>query len=212
MPVAFSFNTTNDPFNVETNELVASMWRDAFGDEVEVSITPIEQGQYIGLALVGTFNLQGWRNHGGVDPTEQWYWWNSATASPIDPAIPELALNFGRFQDMEMDAAFTTIRQSGDPAERQAATEEVNRLFGKNVWNFWTTWTLWGVVADTRVQNIVNCTYPDGSPIKPVIPVSTTSPRSGVSKATARADRARKRRPDGKPDRPADMVAADERF
>ena len=58
---------------METNELVASMWKDAFGDEVDVSIEPIEQGQYIGLALAGAFQVQGWRNHAGVDPTEQWY-------------------------------------------------------------------------------------------------------------------------------------------
>ncbi len=169
LPIAFSFNTTNDAFNVETNELVASMWNEVFGDEINVSIAPIEQGQYIGLALAGVFQLQAWRNHGGVDPTEQWYWWNSATASPIDPGVPELALNFGRFQDAEMDAAYTTIRQSGDQAERVAATEEVNRLFGANVWNFWTTWTLWGVIANQRVQSITNLTYPEGGGMFPVI-------------------------------------------
>ncbi len=169
VPVTFSFNTTNDAFNVETNELVASMWRDAFGDEVDVSITPIEQGQYIGLALAGVFQAQGWRNHAGVDPAEQWYWWNSATASPIDPGVPELALNFGRFQDPEMDAAFTTIRQNPDPAARKEAAETVNRLFGENVWNFWTTWTLWGVVANPRVQNITDLEIPGYGTSKPVI-------------------------------------------
>ncbi len=169
VPVAFSFNTTNDAFNVESNELVASMWRDAFGDEIDVSITPIEQGQYIGLALAGAFQAQGWRNHAGVDPSEQWYWWNSATASPIDPSIPELALNFGRFQDAEMDAQFAIIRQNPDPAARKAATEEVNRLFGKNVWNFWTYWTLWGIIANPRVQNITDLEIPDHGLAKPVI-------------------------------------------
>jgi len=169
-PVAFSFNTTNDAFNVETNELVAAMWTEAFGDEVDVSIAPIEQGQYIGLALAGVFQVQGWRNHAGVDPTEQWYWWNSATASPIDPEVPELALNFGRFQDAAMDEQFTIIRQNPDPAARKAAAEEVNRLFGENVWNFWTTWTLWGIVANPRVQNITNLELPDGAgPTFPVI-------------------------------------------
>jgi peptide/nickel transport system substrate-binding protein len=168
-PVAFSFNTTNDAFNVETNELTASMWRDAFGDEIEVSITPIEQGQYIGLALAGTFQAQGWRNHAGVDPTEQWYWWNSATASPIDPGVPELALNFGRFQDAEMDAAFTTIRQNPDPDARREAAEEVNRLFAENVWNFWYVWTLWGIIANPRVQNITDLEIPDHGLAMPVI-------------------------------------------
>ncbi len=169
VPVEFTFNTTNDAFNVETNELVASMWADAFGDEVNVTIAPIEQGQYIGLALAGVFQVQSWRNHAGVDPTEQWYWWNSATASPIDPEVPELALNFGRFQDAAMDAEFTTIRQSTDPAARKAAAEEVNRLFGENVWNFWTTWTLWGIVANPRVQNITNMEIPDQTTTFPVI-------------------------------------------
>ncbi len=169
-PITFSFNTTNDAFNVETNELIASMWRDAFGEEIDVSITPIEQGQYIGLALAGAFQAQGWRNHGGVDPSEQWYWWNQATASPIDPGVPELALNFGRFQDPAMDEQFTIIRQNPDPAARQAAAEEVNRLFGENVWNFWTTWTLWGVAANPRVQNITDLELPDiGGTTMPVI-------------------------------------------
>ena len=170
VPVEFTFNTTNDAFNVETNELTASMWSEAFGDEIDVSITPIEQGQYIGLALAGTFEAQGWRNHAGVDPTEQWYWWNAATASPIAPDVPELALNFGRFQDPAMDEAFVTIRQSGDPAERQAAAEEVNRLFAENVWNFWYVWTVWGIMANPRIQDITELQITEGGSLtKPVI-------------------------------------------
>ena len=51
--IEFTFNTTNDPFNVETNTLIISMWNEAFGDQVQATITPIEQGQYIGLALTG---------------------------------------------------------------------------------------------------------------------------------------------------------------
>ena len=168
-PITFSFNTTNDAFNVETNELVASMWREAFGDEINVTIAPIEQGQYIGLALAGAFQAQGWRNHGGVKPAEQWFWWNSATASPIAADGSELALNFGRFQDPEMDAAMATIRQSADPDERQAAAEEVNRQFGENVWNLWTTWTLWGIIANPRVQNITELEIPDHGTSVPVI-------------------------------------------
>ena len=169
VPVAFSFNTTNDPFNVETNELIVAMWNEAFEDEIEATIAPVEQGQYIGLALAGTFQAQGWRNHGGIHPAEQWFWWSSATASPIDPSVPELALNFGRFQDPAMDAAFVTIRQDPDPAAQQAAAEEVNRLFGENVWNLWTVWTLWGVIANPRVQNITNLEIPDYGPVAPII-------------------------------------------
>ncbi|MFV0257193.1 MAG: ABC transporter substrate-binding protein, partial [Acidimicrobiales bacterium] len=168
-PVQLTFNTTNDPFNVESNELTASMWRDVFGEELQVSISPVEQGQYIGLALAGDFQAQGWRSHGGVDPTEQWYWWNSATASPIAVDGSELALNFGRFQDPEMDAQFEIIRQNPDPAARKAAAEEVNRLFGENVWNFWYVWTLWGVIANPNVQHITSIPIPDAGDSIPII-------------------------------------------
>ncbi len=159
-PVAFAFNTTNDAFNVESNELIVSMWTDAFGDELAVSISPIEQGQYINLALAGVFQMQGWRNHGGVDPSEQWYWWSPFTASPVDPSVPELALNFGRFLDPDISDALNVIRHVPDPAARQAAAEAVNRAFAANVWNLWTYWTLWGIIANPRVQNITDLPIP----------------------------------------------------
>ncbi|WP_420440134.1 ABC transporter substrate-binding protein [Candidatus Poriferisodalis sp.] len=159
-PVTFSFNTTNDAFNVESNELIISMWRQAFGDDLEVTIQPIEQGQYFGLALAGLFEMLALRLHGGVDPIEQWLWWNSATALPVDPTVPELAWNMGRFQDGDIDAAYYVIRHNPEPAARQQAAEEVNRAFGRNVWNLWTHWTLWGVVADPRVRNITDLSIP----------------------------------------------------
>ena len=119
--IQFTYNTTNDPFNVETNRLIASMWTEAFGDGVQTSVQPIEQGQYIGLALTGAFQAQGWRNHGGTDPDVQFLWWFSGAASPMG----QLALNFGRFQDPAMDEHLfiqRQIRQSADQAERVAAS------------------------------------------------------------------------------------------
>ncbi|MFV0524585.1 MAG: ABC transporter substrate-binding protein [Acidimicrobiales bacterium] len=169
LPVSFTFNTTNDAFNVESNELTASMWRDAFGDEIDVSITPIEQGQYILRALAGQFQAQGWRNHGGVDPSEQWFWWDSLTANPIAPDGSELALNFGRFQDPEIDAQLQIIRQNPDPEARKAAAEAINRSFGANVWNLWYTWTLWGIIANPNVQSITSTSIPDYGMSMPVI-------------------------------------------
>ena len=72
------------------NTLIISMWTDAFGDKVQATITPIEQGQYIGLALNGTFQAFGWRSHFGTDPDQQRLWWQSASASPIGAAGAEL--------------------------------------------------------------------------------------------------------------------------
>ena len=36
--ITLSFNTTNDPFNVETNTLILSMWQEAFGYRIDATI------------------------------------------------------------------------------------------------------------------------------------------------------------------------------
>lgn len=159
--IEFSFNSTNDAFNVESNTLVVSMWNEVFGDTVTVTIVPIEQGQFINLALAGVFQAQGWRNHGGVASVNQWYWWSSSTASPVNPEAGELALNFGRFQDPEIDAAILTLWTNPDPAAQQAAAETINREFGTHVYNWWQWWTVWGIVANPNVQNITAFELPD---------------------------------------------------
>jgi peptide/nickel transport system substrate-binding protein len=156
--IEFSFNTTNDPFNVETNTLIISMWQEAFGDRVSATISPIEQGQYIGLALTGTFDLFAWRNHGGFDPDMQRRWWSSATASPIG----SLALNFGRFRDPVIDESLDVIRTNPDPDARREAAEDINRAFGENVYNLWLSWTLWGVMSPDYVHDVEANPLPAG--------------------------------------------------
>jgi peptide/nickel transport system substrate-binding protein len=157
--IEFTFNTTNDPFNVETNTLIISMWTEAFGDKVSAKITPIEQGQYIGLALTGTFQAFGWRNHGGTDPDQQRLWWASTSSAPIG----SLALNFGRFKDPDIDAALDIIKSNPDPAARKAAAEAVNKIFGEKVYNFWVSWALWGIISQPYVNGVQRNILPDGT-------------------------------------------------
>jgi peptide/nickel transport system substrate-binding protein len=157
--IEFDYNTTNDPFNVETNTLVVSMWQEAFGNQVSANITPIEQGQYIGLALSGDFEVFAWRNHGGTDPDQQNLWWHSASSSPIG----ESALNFGRFTDDVMDESLATIRTNPDEEARTAAAEAINERFGEQVYNLWLWWTIWGISSAPYVNDQVRNTLPDGS-------------------------------------------------
>jgi peptide/nickel transport system substrate-binding protein len=98
----------------------------------------------------------GWRNHGGVNPDSQRVWWHSETSTQ------QLALNFGRINDPELDALLDTIRSTTDDAERQAAAEDINRLFGEQVYNIWNTWTVWGLAHLPTVHGINDFTFPDG--------------------------------------------------
>lgn len=158
--ISFSFNTTNDPFNLETNQLILSMWSEAFGDAVSVSVAPIEQGQYIGLALTGAFQAQAWRSHSGLDPDQQRLWWHSASAGPIGG----LALNFGRFRDSVIDEALQVIKTNPDPEARREAAEAVNRRFGEQVYNWWLNTTVWGVIEQPYVNGVEAAVLPDGTP------------------------------------------------
>ena len=156
--IEFAFNTTNDPFNVESNTLITSMWSDAFGDKVQATITPIEQGQYIGLLLTGAFNSSGARGFGVADP-DQFRW--SLVSSSVAP-IGQLALNVGRLVDPVIDDAFNTIKSNPDPAARKAAAETINRQFGSQAYFFWLTWVLWGIISQPYVHGVQANVLPDG--------------------------------------------------
>ena len=156
--ITFTFNITNDPFNVESNQLTASQWKKVFGDKIDTSVTPIEQGQYIGVALVGDYNVFGWRNFAAIDPNELVYWWSSSTASPIGV----LALNFGRFQDKVIDDNLGILRTNPDPAARQKAAQAINRQFAEQAYNLWNYWTLWTVAANPKVRNLTDLPLPEG--------------------------------------------------
>ncbi|MDH3681442.1 MAG: ABC transporter substrate-binding protein, partial [Acidimicrobiia bacterium] len=164
-PISFSFNTTNDPFNVETNQLVASMWSDAFGDLIDVETTPIEQGQYVQLGVTGTYEVQGWRQHGGTDHDTQLRFWVSSTAAPIGTPT----FNFGRIAFPELDELAAASRLETDQAARIAIFEDMNRFFGENVLYFPTTYTLWGIIAGDYVLDIAPLPLPDGGETFPVI-------------------------------------------
>jgi ABC-type transport system substrate-binding protein len=139
------------------------MWQEAFGDTVQTSVTPIEQGQYIGLALAGAFQVQSWRSHSGVDPDQQLLWWVSQTAAPIGTS----ALNFARFRDEVIDGAFATIRANPDPAARQEAAEAINQRFGEMVYNWWYYWTVWAVITTDSVNGVEGMPLPDGEAALP---------------------------------------------
>jgi peptide/nickel transport system substrate-binding protein len=156
--IEFSFNTTNDPFNVESNSLISSMWQEAFGDKVKANITPIEQGQYIGLLLTGAFQAAGARGFGVADPDQ--FRWSLVSSSALP--VGGLALNVGRLKDPVIDDAFNTIKSSSDPAARKEAAQTINKQFGSQVYAFWLTWVLWGIISQPYVHGVQANLLPDG--------------------------------------------------
>lgn len=155
--VQVSYTTTTDPANLATAELVQQMLSQV---GIEIQLAQIEQGDFIVQALLGNFEMFAWRNHGGVDPSNQRVWWHTETAVPIG----ELALNFGRISDETIDAQLDILRSSTDPDEIREAAETINRTFAEEVYNLWSSWTIWGIAKNPSVNGLNDFALPDGSP------------------------------------------------
>jgi peptide/nickel transport system substrate-binding protein len=155
----FKFGTTNDPFNVETNQLVQAQWQEC---GIDTEILQIEQTQYITEAGNGTdqFQIFGWRNHGFSDTDGNFYFWHSALAPPPG----QFAINFGRMIDPEIDALLATERGSLDPAERQQASQDLNRIMGSQAEAIWANWVVWANIARPNVHGLDDFKLEDGQP------------------------------------------------
>ncbi len=153
-----AYKTTTDPFNLQTAELYRGFWEAA---GMTVTLDQIEQGEFISQALVGNFEAFGWRNHGGFDPDTQEVWWTGENAAPAG----EIGLNFGRIDDEVINENLDIVRESQDPAERQAAAEAINQRFGEQVYNIWTNWVIWAIPYQDRVHGVQTpVVMPDGEP------------------------------------------------
>ena len=132
--IEFTFNTTNDPFNVETQHADHLDVEEAFGDQVQATITPIEQGQYIGLALTGAFQASGLAQPRRLRPR---------------PAAAVVAERVGRRRSARWRstsaASRTTYRREPARSSRPTPTRPparrpprtINRRFGEQVYNLW---------------------------------------------------------------------------
>ncbi|MEO6123081.1 MAG: ABC transporter substrate-binding protein [Ilumatobacteraceae bacterium] len=150
--------TTNDATNLVVANFQKQWWEQAGIDEV--TIDQIDQGNYIVTALLGTFEVFQWRNHGGVDLDQQYFWWHSSSALPVG----SLALNFGRIKDAKLDALLDQNRASNDPTEKKQIAEDVNRLFASECYNLWGTWTVWMLAGKPGIEGLAgeNLALPDG--------------------------------------------------
>jgi len=159
---AFKFGTTNDPFNVETNQLVQAQWQEC---GIKTDILQIEQTQYITEAGNGTaqFEIFAWRNHDFSDTDGNFYFWSSALAPPAG----KFAINFGRMIDPDIDKNLALERGSLDPAVRKQASQDLNKIMGSKVENIWATWAVWANVAKTNVHGLDQFKLEDGKPPTP---------------------------------------------
>ncbi len=145
-----------------TNLVIANFQKDWFEEAGidEVTIDQIDQANFIVTALLGNFEIFQWRNHGGVDLDQQYFWWHSSSALDVGT----LSLNFGRIRDAQLDALLEENRASTDPVRKQEIAEEVNRLFATECYNLWGSYQVWMIAHKPEFKGFAaaNLILPDG--------------------------------------------------
>jgi peptide/nickel transport system substrate-binding protein len=155
-PLNLSLATTQDATNLTIAQFQKQWWEEAGVDSV--SINQIDQGNYILTALLGHFQTFQWRLHSGIDLDDQYIWWHSSSAAPVD----QLALNFGRIKDPVIDQALDANRGETDPAKKKEYAETVNKQFGEQCYNLWGSWDIWGIAHKPTVHGVENFSLPGG--------------------------------------------------
>jgi peptide/nickel transport system substrate-binding protein len=166
-PISFEYLTNPEP---ETVAIAALLKEQEAKAGIDVTIRTVDQSSLINEAIAGDFQGAGWRNHPGGDPDTQYVWWHSG--SPV---------NFGRINDPEIDRLLDEGRSEPDNAKRVAIYRELNKLFGKELYNLWSWYALWAVGYQNNIKGVVGPPLPDGGG-RPFALFAGVIPVLGISK------------------------------
>lgn len=108
---------------------------------IEVELETVQQDTLIDNAISGDFDLMSFRNYASVDPGELYDWFRGQ--SPV---------NFGRFDDPEVNRLLDAGRAERDPEARAALYQDLNRRMGEQAYSLWTAYATWMVASDPAVH------------------------------------------------------------
>ena len=120
--LSFDVGCTPTPSNKQAMTIVKTQLAKV-GIAIDVKYT--EQATYINNALNGDYVVNCWAQLGASDPDGDSVWWKSVNANPPG----QLALNFMRMKDPEVDAALQVGHSNPDPKARQQAYATVWKRF-----------------------------------------------------------------------------------
>jgi ABC-type transport system substrate-binding protein len=72
-------------------------------------------------------------------------------------------VNFGGWNDPEINALLEQGRAAATAEEQLPIYEDLNREFAKKLYNLWSGYTLWSIASKTNVNGVFGPPLPDGS-------------------------------------------------
>jgi peptide/nickel transport system substrate-binding protein len=170
--LTFTLGDTPSPESVETSNFVKGMLEAA---GMHVTTYTVEQSQYILKAISRDFEAYAWRNFGRLGGDTLYFWWHCNNAPPADCDNP---INFGGFNDAQINSDLDKGRGEADPDKQKALYQDVSKVFATQLYNAWTDQTLWTVGSSTKVHGVFGPDFPDGG--KPNPGLADGHPMSGL--------------------------------
>jgi ABC-type transport system substrate-binding protein len=158
---AFELTTTPVAANLRIVELLSEQWRQV---GITANANSIDEASFILSGVSGDYDANVWGNFNAPDPDVEWHWWHGTNAKPIG----DIALNFTRLDDAELNEAIDTGRQSPDEDVRLEAYATAQQRMGEQADKIWLYHLVVAVVADNDVRGITNGPLPDGEPSLPM--------------------------------------------
>jgi len=152
--------TVPDSRDIKVTQVLQQMW-EAVG--FNISVKTVEQAELISNVVTGNFQAYTFEQYASPDPDLNYVWWSTTTVAPPG----QIALNFSRNSDPQIETALLSGRRSPDPATRVKAYQTVNERLAQDLPYVWLGQTVWSEVGDARIQNFANPILPDGSPGQP---------------------------------------------
>jgi len=140
-----------DPTVVRQSVVTQRMLEDV-GFTVKLEIEA--QDDLITRVINKDYQLATFRNQPGDDPDMNHVWWYG-DGNPV---------NFGGFDDKELNKLFDQGRSEPDQAKRKKIYEAINRRMASQVYNAWGWWVAWAVAEAPNVHGILGPPLPDRSP------------------------------------------------
>jgi peptide/nickel transport system substrate-binding protein len=147
-PIKFEYLTNPEPDTLAIAQLFKEQEAKA---GIDVTIRTVDQSTLVSEVIAGSFTGAGFRFHPGGDPDTQYVYWHSG--SPV---------NFSRINDPEVDRLLDEGRSEPDPAKRTQIYRDLNKYFGKQLFNLWSWYTLWAVAYQNNVKGVAGPPLPDG--------------------------------------------------
>ena len=147
----FTISSTTDPAVKRIAELIQQRASEV---GIKIKIDVVEKAALIDRAISKNYQAMVFRNYPGGDPDINYVWWYGK-GNPV---------NFGGWEDEELDKLLDAGRSETDPAKRTEIYQDVNRRMATEVHGMWAWFTPWAVVTAPEVHNILGPPLPGADP------------------------------------------------